>query len=126
MTRDFVSLEIFEAFRHVMDQEPLDDNARIFAAVDGRLTESAKALLHDALATDHTEESQEENFAWTQATACLDRLRADQRKRYLAELKAQVKTASREGRMDEALALTAELGRLEQELSRKHTQSTSS
>jgi DNA primase len=126
MTKDFLSHEIFEAFRHVMEQDPIDDNARIFAAVDGRLTDSAKALLHDALATDHTEESQEEDLAWTQATACLDRLRADERKRYVAELKSRVKTASREGRMEEALALTAELGRLEQELSRKNTQSASS
>jgi hypothetical protein len=82
--------------------------------------------LHDALAADHTEESQEEDLAWTQANACLERLRSDERKRYLAELKARVKTASREGRIEEALALTAELGRLEQELARKITQSASS
>lgn len=123
MTAEFVSREIFEAFRNVLVQSPGGDNARIFAAIDGRLTESARTLLHDAVATDHTEESQEEDLAWTQATACLDRLRADERKRYLADLKARVKTASREGRMEEALALTAELGRLEQELSRKNTQS---
>jgi DNA primase len=111
MTAGFVSHEIFEAFRHVMDQNPSGDTARIFAAVDGRLTESAKALLHDALAADHTEEGQEEDLAWTQANACLDRLKADERKRYQADLRAQVKTAEREGRMEEALALMRKITR---------------
>jgi hypothetical protein len=50
-------------------------------------------------------------LAWTQANACLDRLRADERKRYQAELRARVKTAEREGRMEEALALMRKITR---------------
>ena len=112
MIEGFLSREIIEAFRHV-DSE---DMARVFSDVEGRLTESGRALLHDALATDHTEEGLEEELAWSQATACLERLRLDVRKRRLADLKAQVKTAEREGRAREALTLYGELEQLEREL----------
>jgi DNA primase len=109
MLEGFISREIVEAFRHVESEAP----ARVFADVEGRLTESARALLHDALATDHTEEGLEDEFAWSQATACLERLQSDFRKRRVSALKGQVKTAEREGRVTEALALYAELEQLE-------------
>jgi hypothetical protein len=67
--------------------------------------------LHEALAADHTEVEDEE-LAWTQATACLDRLRGDHRKRVVADLKAKVKVAEREGRVDVALALMSEINAL--------------
>jgi DNA primase len=111
MIEGFVSREIVEAFRHVESEEP----ARVFADVEGRLAESSRALLHDALAADHTEEGLEEEFAWGQATACLERLRSDFHKRRISALKGQVKTAEREGRVSEALTLYAELERLERE-----------
>ena len=103
----FVSHEIIVAFAHVAS----DDPARLFAEVEGRLSEAARTLLHDALAADHTEVEDEE-LAWTQARACLDRLRADARKRLVAELKTKVKSAEREGRVEEALALMSEINRL--------------
>lgn len=111
MTEGFVTREIIEAFRHV----EAEDQARVFADVEGRLTESARALLHDALATDHTEEGLDEELAWSQAKACLERLQMDVRKRRLSELKAQVKLAEREGRVREALSLYGELEQLERE-----------
>jgi hypothetical protein len=102
-----VSHEIIEAFRHVTSEEP----ARVFAEVEARLSESGRTLLHEALAADHTEVEDEE-LAWNQATACLDRLRGDHRKRLVADLKAKVKIAEREGRVDEALALMSEINGL--------------
>ncbi len=112
MVEGFLTREIIEAFRQVESSE----QARVFSEVEGRLTESGRALLHDALATDHTEEGLEEDLAWTQATACLERLRSDARKRRVADLKAQVKVAEREGRAREALVLYGELEQLEREL----------
>jgi DNA primase len=105
MTAGFQTREIFEAFRHVAAEDP----ARVFAAVEGRLTENSRALLHQALASDHTEVGSDEESAWAQAVACLDRLRADERKRTLAEWKAQVKLAEREGRFADALALMKQM-----------------
>ncbi len=71
----------------------------MFSEVEGRLTESGRALLHEAVAADHTEEGLEEESGWNQAAACLERLQSDFRKRRLADLKAQVKVAEREGRV---------------------------
>jgi DNA primase len=111
-TQAFVSREIFEAFPLVVD-EP---ETRMFSALEGRLSESARTLLHDAVAADHTEEGRgqdgEEELAWTQAQACIDRLEADDRKRQMAELKARVRIAEREGRLDEAMKLMGEVSRL--------------
>ncbi len=111
MIEGFLSREIIEAFRHVTS----DDPARVFSELEGRLTESSRALLHDAIAADHTEEGMEEELAWSQASACLGRLRSDFRKRRLADLKAQVKIAEREGRVREAMTLYGELEQLERE-----------
>jgi DNA primase len=109
MIEGFLSRELIEAFRHVDAEEP----ARVFANVEGRLSESGRALLHEAVAADHTEEGLEEESAWNQATACLERLQSDFRKRRVADLKAQVKVAEREGRASQALELYGELEQLE-------------
>ena len=111
MVAGFETREIIEAFRHVETEDP----ARVFAGVEGRLGESGRALLHQAIAADHTEEDLEEDLAWTQAVAVLERLRSDARKRYLSDLKARVKSAEREGRVQDALALYAELDELGRE-----------
>ncbi len=108
----FQSREIIEAFRHVESEDP----ARLFADVEGRLTESARALLHEAVAADHTEEGLEEESAWAQATACLERLKADFGKRRITDLKAQIKVAEREGRVSQAMELYGELEQLERTL----------
>lgn len=109
ITGNFVSHEIFDAFRHATSSDP----ARLFAEVEGRLSEPSKVLLHDAVAADQTGEGQEEELAWSQAQACLQRLQTDDRKRRIAEIKARVKTAVREGRAEEALSLNAMLLDLE-------------
>lgn len=109
MTEILTSREIFDAFRHAETSDP----ARLFAEVEGRISEPSKVLLHDAVAADQTGEGQEEELAWNQAQACLQRLLADDRKRRIAELKARVKTAVREGRAEEAHSLNAMLLDLE-------------
>lgn len=109
LTDGFVSHEIFDAFRNASASDP----ARLFSEVEGRLSDSSKVLLHDVVAADQTSEGQEEEFAWSQAQACLLRLQADSRKRRITELKTQVKIAVREGRAEEALALNAMLHGLE-------------
>jgi hypothetical protein len=53
--------------------------------------------------------------SWEQAQLCLRRLESDFRKRHVGELRARVKSAEREGRLEEALSWMAELSRLEKE-----------
>ena len=60
-----------------------------------------------------------EAVSWEQAQACLRRLESDFRKRQLGELRARVKSAEREGRVEEALSWMAELSRLERESQRR-------
>jgi DNA primase len=115
MTAGFASREIFDAFRHAT----ADDPARLFSEVEGRLSELSKVLLHDVVAADQTIEGQEEELAWDQARACLQRLQSDSRKRRILELKGQVKIAVREGRAEDALVLNATL--LDLERSERHT-----
>ena len=58
---------------------------------------------------------QGKSVSWEQAQACLRRLESDFRKRQVGELRARVKAAEREGRVEEALSWMAELSRLERE-----------
>ena len=100
-TDAFTTREIFEALRHVENHS--------LSALEGRLSAPARDLLHALLSAD---EKIEEAAALELAKACLRRLETDQRKRRVAELRAQVKEAERDGRVDEALAIIAELERI--------------
>ncbi len=57
----------------------------------------------------------DESFSLEQARACLRRLELDFKKRQVDQLRARVKTAEREGRVEEAFGFMAELSRLERE-----------
>jgi len=105
VSEKFVTREIFEALRR-------SENFT-FSALEGRLSPPSKALLHELVAAD---EIIEDTVALEQAEACLRRLETDLRKRQVDELRAQVKTAEREGRMDEALGIIAELERIRKDL----------
>jgi hypothetical protein len=83
-----------------------------YSALEGRLEASARELLRDAVTAD---ESSGESVSWEQAQLCLRRLESDFHKRQVSELRARVKSAEREGRMEEALSWMAELSRLERE-----------
>jgi DNA primase len=101
LTETFATGEIFDALRHA--------DSPSFSAVEGRLSAPARDLLHLLLSAD---ERIDDGVAYEQAQACLRRLETDQRKRRVAELRAQVKEAERDGRVDEALAIIAELERI--------------
>jgi DNA primase len=108
LTQGFLTRDIFETLRSMTEAgAPFT-----FPALEDRLEEPARVLLHQALAADDT---QEEEILRNQAQACLRRLRSDLRKRNLDELRAKIKAAEREGRLDEALGLAAELSQLDRQ-----------
>jgi len=108
MTEPFVTHEVFEALRRAAE----DEATFSYASLEGRLQGPAKELLREAVTAD---ESSGESVSWEQAQSCLRRLESDFRKRHLSDLRARVKSAEREGRVEEALSWMAELSRLERE-----------
>ena len=106
VTAGFVSQEIFATLRAMAHAEA----SVSFSALEDRLTERGKVLLHGALAADDIEE---ENLLRDQAQACLRRLDADAQKRDVDALRAAIKQAEREGRMEEALDLMVQLSQTE-------------
>jgi DNA primase len=102
----FVSHELFQALGHVTEGEGS------FAALDARLSGPARTLLHEIATADEIED---DGICLAQAEACLRRLEENFRQRRLDELRSRVKSAEREGRVEEALAWMAELSRFEQE-----------
>jgi DNA primase len=109
MTADFSTWAIFEALRQV---EGLTGPAA-FAALEARVDPVSQALLHELAAADTTND---EESSLKQAQACLQRLHSDLKKRQVDQLRARVKAAEREGRMEEALRLMGELHQLEREI----------
>jgi len=108
-TQDFVAREIFEAMRHQHDS----GSPVTFSAIEARLSAPAQALLHEVASAD---EMIDEDLAVQQAQACLRRLEADLRRKQIDDLRAKVKAAEREGQMNEALRIIAELERLRKEM----------
>jgi hypothetical protein len=83
-----------------------------FAALEARLSPQSQTLLHEAFSAD---ESNEDSVFVEHAQACLKRLESDAFREQLKDLRAQVKSAEREGRLEEAIRLMAELNRRERE-----------
>jgi hypothetical protein len=108
LTDTFVTREIFEGLR----QAAASGGEFSYSALEGRLHGPGKELLRDAATAD---ESLGEVVSWEQAQACLRRLESDFLKRQADELRALVKSAEREGRVEEALSWMAKLSRLERE-----------
>jgi len=106
-TGTFVTREIFEALRNVNGPAPA------FSALEGRLSAPAQALLHEIVAADEMIDGER---ALEQAQACLRRLETDWKKRQVDELRGRVKAAEREGRVEEARSIIAELERLRKHL----------
>ncbi len=104
----FVAHEIFKALEHMA----AEGGALPFAALDARLSEQGRALLHAAASAD---EIGDDAACLAQAEACLRRLEEDFRRRHVDDLRARVKSAEREGDMQQALAWMAELSRLERD-----------
>ncbi|HEV2200349.1 MAG TPA: DNA primase [Bryobacteraceae bacterium] len=107
---NFASHEIFDALR-LLSETGQDVS---FAVLDARLGEASRSLLHEIVAAD---EIGDDAACLAQAEACLRRLDEDFHRRQLADVRARVKSAEREGNMQEALGWMAELHRLEREAS---------
>ena len=106
----FASHEIFDALR-LLSETGQDVS---FGVLDARLGEASRSLLHEIVAAD---EIGDDATCLAQAEACLRRLDEDFRRRQLSEVRARVKSAEREGNVQEALGWMAELHRLEREAS---------
>jgi len=104
MTAHFASHEIFEALAQ-MAPAPLS-----FMALEGRLGEPARALLHEILTAD---EIGDDATCLAHAEACLRRLGEDYRRRQMDEIRFRVKSAERDGNIDEVVRWTGELMRLD-------------
>ena len=109
MTEDFQTRAIFDAMRHLNGSI----GPAAFSALESRLDAGAQALLHQVIAADEISNGVS---ALEQARMCLRKLQAGTRKRQVEEARVRVKTAEREGRMEEALRLIAELHQLEREI----------
>ncbi len=79
-----------------------------FTDLEGRLGDSDRDLLSSVIFAD---EVLEEEKAHEQASACLRTLQAEDPKSELAALRAQIKAAEREGKLQEAIRLAEELDR---------------
>ncbi len=108
VTEEFSTREIFDALRQVNGLT----GPAAFAALEARLDPASQALLHELAAAD---DMNDEVSSWEQAHACLRRLHSGMKKRQVDDLRARVKAAEREGRMEEALRWIAELHQLERE-----------
>jgi DNA primase len=106
MTDDFFTRTIFDALRQAGGLS----GPAAFGAIEGRLDPPNQTLLHELSAAD---DIGDEGSSLEQARNCLRQLRQGLKKREVDGLRAQVKTAEREGRMDEALRLISELRELE-------------
>lgn len=105
----FATREIVAALQHLNDS----GSPVTFSAVEGRLSPASTDLLHQIVAAD---ENIDEAQALDQARACLRKIESDSKKRRIDQLRAQGKTAEREGRTEEALGIIAEIERLRREL----------
>src|ERR1019366_7104503 len=79
MTAGFVCHEVIDAFRQMAEAGPVS-----FAALDARLSEAGRTLLHDIAAADEIGDDTE---GLAQAEACLRRLKANFQRGQLNELR---------------------------------------
>ncbi len=102
----FTTRRIFEAL-FALDAA---GNAVVFGNLDARLEDDDRALLASTVLADETDG---EVFSLEQGEACLRAIENTQHDSERAALKAQVRAAERDGNMNEALRLSAELSRIE-------------
>ena len=108
LTGGLASGEILDVLRNLA----LSDSKITFSSLEGRLTEPSRDLLHEIATADEWIDGE---LPQQHAQACLKRLELDFKRRQVDQLRAQVKTAEREGRIQDALGWMAELSRLERE-----------
>jgi DNA primase len=108
LTEGFVSLEVVDALRHMAEAGPVN-----FAALDARLSEPGRGLLHYIVSAD---EISDEAECLAQAEACLQGLRTSFQRRRMEEVRSRIRTAERDGKPQEALHWMGELQRVEEEV----------
>jgi DNA primase len=108
---DFETREIFETMRLLAES----GSNVTFSVLHARLSPALQTLLHRVIAAD---DISDEALSVELARACLRRLEAGPVKRRIDELRSLVKSAEREGQVQQALEWMAELGRLEKEAKR--------
>ena len=89
-----------------------------YAALEGRLEEADRALLASLAFADYGSEGTELDPV-AQVQACLDKLEAKGLMARRTALKARIKSAEKEGRIEEALQLSGDLNQLDRE--ERHT-----
>jgi DNA primase len=82
----------------------------LFSDLDGRLDEANKNLLHMLAFAD---DSDEEALTLENALHCIEKIDPADRELRRLELRSQIKSAEREGRLEQALELMKELSRIE-------------
>jgi len=102
----FSTRRIFEAV-FALDEA---GNTVMFSDLDARLEENDRTLLASAVLADETDS---EVLSLEQGEACLLTLESTQRDTERAAIKAQVRTAERDGNFAEALRISAELSRMD-------------
>lgn len=112
MTAGFLTREIFDALRRDSLQDRQLSEPSAFAALESQLSESGKSLLHQVMAADQIEE---EESLLEQANACLRRLESDSKKRRVDAIRTAIRSAEREGRLEEAFRLMSDLSTMEQQ-----------
>jgi DNA primase len=98
----FATREIFETAHQMMEY----GSSVTFSGLDARLSPGIQSLLHDMIAAD---DISDDAITLESARACLRKLESVALKRRTDELRARVKSAEREGQVEEALSLMAEL-----------------
>lgn len=98
----FVAKNVF----HALFAMHSDGGTFRFGELEGRLGEADRDLLSSAIFAD---ESLEEEKAAEQAMACLRSLKSQDPRSEVAALRARIKTAEREGNIEEAMRLAQEL-----------------
>jgi len=110
LTAGFVGLEVISALRQMAEAGSVN-----FAALDARLSELGRTLLHEIVAADEISEDAE---CLAQAEACLQGLKTSFQRRRMEEVRTRIRTAEREGNLEQALHWMAELQRVEEEVKR--------
>jgi DNA primase len=105
-TARFAAQRIFDTILRMIDAgEPVH-----FRSVDARLEENDRALLARLVFADETIQSE---VSTEQALACLKRLESGEHQGARGRLRAEIRDAEREGRMEDALRLMRQLTALE-------------
>ena len=104
VTAGFVTREIVDALLAQVHSNEAAGKPFSFGELDGRLSDPAKALLHEIATAD---EIGDDAACLQQARACLERLGLDSVKREIDNLRERVKLAERDGDYQEVLRLLA-------------------